>query len=430
MAAPLAPDYREVPLWHAGVTLPEAALEPRPLPRTADVVVVGGGYCGLMAAGELARRGRHVVLVEAGPLGNGASTRNGGMIIPELKRAPRVLERRFGPLGRRLVDAVFDAVGLVERLVDEWGIDCDYERVGGVLLAHHPRRVEALRRMQGDWHDLGAEARFLDREALTEEVGSSAYLGGLVLTRVGAIQPAAYHAGLARAALDAGVELHAVTRATAVGPRAGGGFRVSTSRGDIDTGDVLMATNAYADGVLAPLRRRVLPVGSFIVATEPLDTSLRNDLIPRGRMLFDTKYLLAYWRLSPDGRMVFGGRTSLNPTTVARARDALYRRMLHVHPQLAGVCISYAWGGNVALTLDRLPHCGRFRGIAYATGCNGTGIALATWFGARMAAWLAGESDAPVFAQLPFRRIPLHALRNLWLPPVGVWFRLLDRLGR
>ncbi len=152
--------------------------------------------------------------------------------------------------------------------------------------------------------------------------------------------------------------------------------------------------------------------------------------MPGDRMCFDTKHLLNYWRLSPDRRMVFGGRASLSATTIADAREVLHRQMLRIHPQLGGVRITHAWGGNVAVTLDRLPHCGRIDGIAYATGCNGTGVALATWSGERAAAWMTDEEDPPAFAELRFRPIPFRRLRRWWLPPAGRVLQVADRYGR
>jgi glycine/D-amino acid oxidase-like deaminating enzyme len=398
--------------------------------------VIGGGYCGIAAAGELARRGRHAVVVEADPLGTGASTRNGGMVIPELKHGPRALVRRFGSLGGELIDAVLEAFDLVEELVRERGIECDYHRTGGLLLAHHEAQVGALRDAAHEWaDDLGEDARFVDRDGLADEIGSEEFAGGFVLEKTGGLQPAKYHAGLVRIAREAGAELHERTRATSLEPRTAGGWTVGTSRGSVDAGEVFVATNAYADGLVPALQRRVLPIGSFIIATEPLDPALARAAIPRGRMVFDTKHFLSYWRLSPDGRMVFGGRTGLGRVPLARARDVLYRDMVRVHPQLAGTPVERSWGGNVAITLDRLPHCGRIAApgggtVAYATGCNGTGVALATWFGVRAAAWLSGEEPPPVFAQLPSRPVPLHGLRELHLPAVGWYLRALDRVGR
>jgi glycine/D-amino acid oxidase-like deaminating enzyme len=434
--APLAPGFRDEPLWHAGVAHPAELEDPGPLPRAADVVVVGAGYCGTVAGAELARRGRSALVLDADRIGVGASTRNGGMVIPELKHGPRWLTGKYGALGGELIDAVFDAFALVERLVDEWSIDCDYVRVGGLLLAHHERHVPGLEDAVGEWRDvLGEEARFLTRDELRDEIGTSVYHAGLLVERTGGLQPAKYHAGLVRHALEAGAALHGRTRVHAIERRPNGGYRVTTARGVVDAGEVFVATNAYADDVVPELRRRVLPIGSFIVATEPLGDDLARSCIPRGRMVYDAKRFLFYWRLSPDGRMVFGGRTSLAPTTVAAARDVLYREMVRVHPQLAGVALSFAWGGNVAITFDRLPHCGRIPlpgggDVAYATGCNGTGVALATWFGARAAAWLSGEEPPPAFAQLRFPRVPLHAARDRYLPAVGWWFRARDRVGR
>lgn len=432
---PLAPTFRAEPLWHADVEYPPAVRDQQPLPTSADVVIVGGGYCGVTAAAQLAARGREAVVLEADPIGVGASTRNGGMVIPELKHGPGWLARRFGPLGGELVDAVFDAFALVERLVDEWAIDCSYTRTGGLLLAHHERHVPGLADELREWQEiLGDEARVLTRDELRDEVGSDRYHAGLLVERTGGLHPAKYHAGLVRRALDVGAQLHGNTRATAIEARRGGGYRVTTARGSIDAGEVFVATNSRADQLVPALHRRVLPIGSFIVATVPLDDDLARSCIPKGRMLYDTKNFLFYWRLSPDGRMVFGGRTSLSPTTVLEARDVLAREMVRVHPQLQGVPIEHAWGGYVAITFDRLPHCGRAPlpgggTVAYATGCNGTGVALATWFGDRAAAWLTGEEPPPPFAQLDHPTIPLHRWRDLYLPLVGWWFRARDRLG-
>jgi glycine/D-amino acid oxidase-like deaminating enzyme len=445
-AAPLAAGYREAPLWHAGVPGGAALADDAELPRRADVVVVGAGYCGASAAWQLAARGRSVVALEAGPFGAGASTRNGGMVLPELKLGPRELTRRYGPLGGELADAAVDAFDLVERLAGpgqmEGGqiaggqIDCDYVRTGALLVAHHDEQLPKLRSMAAELSGgLGLPARFLLRDELRAELGSDAFNGGVLLERAGGLQPARFYAGILAAAREAGAGLYEHTRALAVRSLPGRApaedrFQVFTTRGPIAAADVLVATNAYADDLLPRLQRRVLPVGSFIIATEVLDEALRADLIPHGRMVFDTRHLLAYWRLSPDGRMVFGGRTSLAPTTVARARDVLYDKLVHIHPQLAGAPVEFAWGGNVAITRDRLPHCGRIDGVAFATGCNGSGVALATWFGFAAAAWLTGAAPPPAFAQLPFPAIPLHALRDRYLPLAGEGLRVLDRLGR
>jgi glycine/D-amino acid oxidase-like deaminating enzyme len=194
----------------------------------------------------------------------------------------------------------------------------------------------------------------------------------------------------------------------------------------VTAGEVLLATNAYAGPLRRDLQRRVLPMGSFVIATEPLDPDLAAAVLPTRRMCFNDRNLLWYWRLDDEGRMVFGGRKKLGAVGLEEARDFLYASMVEVHPQLAGVPVERAWGGNVALTLDRLPHCGRLDGLWYATGCNGSGVALNTWLGHRMAGAILG-GPLPAFAELRHRPIPLHRLRWAWLPVVSAWFRHQDR---
>jgi glycine/D-amino acid oxidase-like deaminating enzyme len=435
VTALLAPDYREAVLWQeqvgpadAGETGPQP---PPALPADADAVVVGAGYAGVSAARELAAAGRSVVVLDARPVGWGASTRNGGMVIPELKAGPAALERAHGPLGRRLYREVNEAFDHVESLVagPEPVIACDYERTGQLYLAHAARMVPGLRAMAREHaDDLGEPVRFVPRDELGAEVGSTAYHGGVVFERTGGLHPARFHAGLEAAARTAGATLVGSTRVTAVGPRpAGAGLRVATERGPIEAGAVVVCTNAYADAAVPTLARRVLPVGSFIIATEPLDPELARSVSPRRRMLVDSKNFLFYWRLTPDGRVLFGGRRSLAPTTVARARDFLYDAMVRVHPQLIGVRVARAWGGSVAITLDRLPHVGRVGGAWYVAGCNGSGVALNTWLGASIGRHLVDEAPAPAFAELRHRPIPLHRLRRAWLPAAGLWLRWQDR---
>jgi glycine/D-amino acid oxidase-like deaminating enzyme len=428
MGARRSPVFAEGVLWHRGVQ--EPPISPRPLPAEADVVVIGGGYLGLAAARELAAAGRHVVVVEADAIGTGASTRNGGMVIPELKAGPAALERRYGPLGRRLYADVNAAFDHVESLVADGGIDCDYHRWGQLYLAHNHASVEGLRHMAAEHQRAGEDVRFVEPGDLHAEIGSTAFHGGVVFERTGGLQPARFHAGLARLALAAGAEVHEQTRALSIDNDLDGAVGITmvvTDRGPIRAAQVLVATNATADTLLPQLRRRVLPVGSFIVATEVLDPELARSVAPTGRMMVDTKNLLFYWRLTPDGRLAFGGRRSLAPSTVTEAADFLYDAMVRLHPQLSDVAIDAAWGGEVAMTLDRMPHVGRLGSAWYATGCNGSGVALMPWLGVRMAAVLLGHEEPPSFAELRHRPIPASSQRRWWLPLVGQWFLWQDR---
>ncbi len=388
-------------------------------------MIVGGGIAGLAAAATAAGAGQATLLAEHHQLGWGASTRNGGMVIPELKAGPASLERQYGPLGRRLYTAVQGAFDWTEQLIAREGIACDYRRTGQLYLAHHPRVVPHLVAMAAEHRAQGEEVRLVEGEELAAELGSSAYPAGLVMERTGGLHPGRFHAGLVRLAAERGAVLHDHTPVVGVERRAGG-FTVMTRRGQVRCQNVIVTTNAYADRFLPGLRRKVLPVGSFIIATEPLTPALAESVSPRGRMFVDTKNFLFYWRLTPDRRLLFGGRKSLSVPSLGDARDFLYASMLRVHPQLEGTAVTHAWGGSVAITLDRLPHMGHLDGVAYATGCNGSGVALNTWMGAQLAELVMG-GDPPPFTELTHRTIPLYPLRRLYLPVVGWWFRWQDR---
>ena len=422
---PLAPGYEETPFWWrqaAPTSLGEA-----PVPHEVDVVVVGGGYTGMMAAIRLAYRGRSVAVLERESFGWGASGRNGGMVHPGFKVDPGALVGRWGNQGRQLYRDSLEAFSLVEETIARYGIECDYARSGHLYLAYRPSHVEHLESEARLLKiEFGVEARTLSREQLGEELGSSTYHGALLFERSGGLHPASYLAGLLRAARDAGAHLYDHLPATAI-KRSGSSFEVDTPRGPIRCGDLLIATNGYTDGLLPTLRRRMIPVGSYMIATEELPQDLSRGLIPRRRMLFDSKNFLYYWRMSPDGkRMLFGGRASFAPTSIPRARDWLYAAMTRVHPQLAAVKVEHAWGGKLGFTFDRMPHIGRIEGVTYALGYCGTGVAMATYFGQLAGDWIAG-GELPLAWRRPHRGAPLYRERPWFLPAVGLYYQLRDR---
>ncbi len=429
--APPAPPADAV-LWQEQVDLPVLPPPAADADRRVEVAVVGAGYAGIAAARVLAAAGKRVVVFEKGALGWGAHSRNGGMAIPELKAGPATLEKKYGPVGLRMHHEVNEAFDHLEALIADEGIDCDYERSGQLYLAHAERLVPYLQELAHEHADgFGEPVRFVPRDELSSEIGSTVWHGGVVFDRTGGLHPAKLHAGLVRLALASGAEIRDRTAVTELTDRGaghdGGRFLLGTERGPVRADHVIVTTNAYADGLLPELARRVLPIGSFIVATEPLDPALAAEISPKRRMFVNTRNLLFYWRLSPDGRLVFGGRRSLQHATVAEAADYLTRSLHEVHPQLCDVPVTHRWGGNVAITLDRMPHVGQIRGAWYATGCNGSGVALNTWLGHRLGQVVLGEAPPPAFAELTHRPIPLHRLRRLYLPVVGQWFRYQDR---
>ena len=395
------------------------------------MVVIGGGYAGINAARELARRGVAVTLLEAKTLGWGASTRNGGIVHPGYKWGPTELIERYGDeTGRALYRETLDGYETVKRLIAEEAIDCDFREVGYLELAYAPSHVPGLEHEHAALASMGVASTVVPRDRLREEIGSDAYFGGLVVPGSGLIHPGRYFAGLAAAADRAGADLHEGVRARTIRRQADGRFVVETDRGAILAGDVFVATNGYTDGVAPSLRRRIIPIGSYIIATEPLPEELAREISPKGRAFFDTKNFLYYWHISADRRMVFGGRASMMPTSIEHTAAILQRGLLHVHPQLAGRRIDYAWGGNVGFTFDRMPHAGRTKdGIAYAMGCCGTGVALMTHLGTKMGEWLAG-GEAPALTRLKFPLVPAPYEGRPWfLPFAGEWFRLQDRLA-
>jgi glycine/D-amino acid oxidase-like deaminating enzyme len=401
------------------------------------VAVVGAGYTGLTAARELARRGRAVLVLDRGRPGRAASGRNGGMVIPGLHDGLAASVRRPDSLERW--DESVRAVEELEQTIGDLGIACSWQRTGHVELAGHPRHRAALRAAADARSERRERARFLEGDALAEEIGSAAFPGGLLVERSAALQPAALADGLVSAARTAGATVVCgveVTEVLAASKSGGGGAKVlCTKLGEVRAGDVVLATGADTDLLSPFFARRVLSVGSYLVATEPLGNGVAQTLSPQGRTFFDTRHFLNYWRLSPDGgRLLFGGRTSFAPTSLQRSRDELYAAMVRVYPQLRGVRIERAWGGLVDLSRDRNPHVGQDprTGAWCVGGFSGSGVALATHIGAALGRWMCGDGPGSAFADTDrkWKPLPWPARVPTLLPVGGWWYRGRDLLGR
>lgn len=422
-------DYERRPYWHLTMPpLPDRS--GRSLPDTVDAVVIGGGYTGVAAARKLALQGARTVLLEANTLGWGASTRNGGICHPGFKWDPQTLVKRYGhELARALYDETVQATDLLAGVVRDQAIDAELRYNGYLVLAWAPSHAQDFPAEVAALADFGTASHVVRRQDLASEIGTAAYHGGIAIDAGGVVQPAKWFAALVGLAERAGAELHEDVRATSIRRQADGRFVVETKRGAILTRDVLVATNGYTDGAAPTLRRRVIPIGSYIIATEPLPEDLARELSPTGRAYFDTRNFLSYWHVTKDRRMLFGGRVSFFPTTVDRTAKLLHRRMLQVHPQLAGYRIEYSWGGKVALTMDRMPHVGRAGGVMYAMGYSGTGVVMSNWLGTRAAEWMGG-GEAPALAKLRFPIVPAPYEGRPWfLPFAGELFRFQDRMA-
>jgi glycine/D-amino acid oxidase-like deaminating enzyme len=437
MAEIFAADFREAPYWWDAAEPVERDAAP---PGEAEVAIVGGGYAGLSAALTLRRLGHRPVVLDAERIGWGASSRNGGMVSGGLKVASGDLARTLGEArAGAVVGAAAASFPFIEELIAREAIDCDYVRCGRFVPAWTPGHYRALEaKAPAIAEATGLPVRMLPRTRQREELGSDHYHGGMVAEATGSLHPGKYARGLAEAASRTGATLVGGVRVQGI-DRSGSGVRISTDKGEIRAGAVLVATNGYSrapgGAVAMPwLARRLVPVASYIIATEKLGKDRIRELFPTLRMIADTKRVLNYFRPSPDGqRVLWGGRASFRSggTTAATAAPALYRAMTEVFPEIQGVRITHAWTGYVAFTLDGLPHIGEHEGVHFAAGCQGSGVAMASWLGHQAALKLARAGNAPFALDLQhFPALPLYDGRPWFLPLVGEYYRLRDRIDR
>jgi gamma-glutamylputrescine oxidase len=394
----------------------------------ADVCVVGGGYTGLSAALHLAEAGFSVALVEAQRVGWGASGRNGGQVGSGQRRDQAWLEARFGSgRARALWDMAEEAKALVTGLVERNGIACDL-RPGIIHAAHRPGYVaeyhaeaEALARDYG--YGL---VEPLDRDGLRAMLGSEAYFGGSIDRGGAHLHPLDYALGLARAASAAGVRIFERSRVTAVE-----GTAARTAAGRVRARFLLLACNGYLGGLAPSAAARVMPINNFIVATEPLGEARARGLIANGAAVADSRFVVNYFRLTADHRLLFGGGESYGWRFPADIAGLVRPRMLGVFPGLADVAVTHAWGGTLAITVDRMPAFQRLGpGLFSVAGYSGHGVALATLAGKLMAEAVQGTAERfDLFADLPQRAFPGGAaLRWPLLVLAMTWYALRDRL--
>lgn len=396
---------------------------------SVDVCIVGSGITGCSAALHLAERGYSVAVLEAERVGWGASGRSGGQKIFGFGCEMGSLRRMVGrDDARRLWDMSAEAVDLLDTLVATHSIECDLVN-GHLHAAIKPRQARALERWREELiREYGYDGiEILAGDELRAVVNTERYISGLFDPRSGHIHPLNYTLGLANAAHKAGAKFFESTRATRI--EHGAAPVVHTPKGRVRARHLLLCANAYLNGLELKLWRRIMPVGTYILATEPLDKDRARELLPTNAAVADINFVLDYFRLSADRRMLYGGRVSYSTLEPLSIKQSIRARMVKVFPQLKDARVDYAWGGYVAITQNRAPHFGRIgRDIYFAQGFSGHGIALCGLAGKLMAEAIAGTAERfDVFARIPHMAFPGGRwFRTPALVLAMAWFRMRD----
>ena len=404
----------------------ESALE-------CDVAVVGGGLAGLSAAIELAQRGYSVIVLEAQQVGWGASGRNGGQVIAGLACDQSVIERQLGDTASRAVwDMTMEALRLIGERRERFEIDCDW-RSGFLSLAVNARKAAELQTWRAHMeraYDYRTE--WIAPSQMPQWIASTRFHSGVYDPLGGHLHPLKYSLGLARAAASLGVKIFEATAVLSMEP--GSSVKLRTARGSVRASHVLLAGNVYLQGVAPLLEDRIMPVGTYIVASERLEPELARSLIPSGAAVCDTNFVLDYFRPTADDRMLYGGRVSYSTATPINLAASMQRRMAATFPQLATSAVEYSWGGFVDISMNRAPDFGRLPGaqanVYYLQGFSGHGLALTGLAGRLVAEAIAGDAERfDTFARIRHRSFPGGRLLRTPALVMGMaYYRLRDML--
>jgi glycine/D-amino acid oxidase-like deaminating enzyme len=422
---------KHIPFWVDDHPRPEGLTTD--LPSETDYLVVGSGLTGLSASLRLAGAGKRVTVIDAGDIAGGASSVNGGMVSPDVKAGVDAVYAAHGPeIGKEMWASTVRSIELVRDFATRPGIDAVIHDAGMAALGRGPKTLRSFQQDLGWYREkLGVEWELIQGRDIGEIVGGGHFTVAMYEPEGFGVHPARLVFGLAREAQRAGVRLVDHCAATTV-TAASHGFVTTTGRGKITSGDVILATNGYTTGRPSrKLARLIVPVGSYIVVTEPIGKEAADRIFPTGAMTYTRKRLLHYMRRTHDDRILLGGRRSLHVDLDldASARD-LREALVAYWPQLAEVPISHVWGGRLAVPFDLTPHIGRVDGMWYALGYAGHGVGLSSQLGYELAGMLLGEDPPSVYSRIPHTGRFYHRGGKPWfLTPASYLYRTLDKIG-
>jgi len=403
------------------------------LPRYADVVIVGSGYTGLHTALQTIKAGRSTIILDGGQIGHGCSSRNGGQISTGIKPSREQLIKKYGPERGESIRAEGNtALSWVTSFIRDNNIDCDLEQNGYFQAAHTPAHYNKMVNEIDELNRLEDQGIFaVSRQEQRSEIGSDFYYGGIVYPRYASIHAAKYHRGLLKLAQESGVRLYGNCAANGITRHQNQSrerFTINTSKGVIKSREIMIATNGYTSRITPWFNRRIIPIGSYIIATEELDKTLINEMFPRNRVLSDTRKVVYYYRASPDRkRVLFGGRVSASETDTSVSGPRLHQQMSKIFPQLSETKISHSWMGSVGYTFDDIPHTGNLNGLHYAMGFCGEGISMASYLGMRSGQKIIGNPNGnTALDDLPFPTRPFYRGNPWFLPYAVSWYSWKD----
>ena len=389
-------DYKETSYWLDDISASDSKNNHSPeLPEQTDLVIIGSGYTGLNAAIETAAQGMETLVIDQGDLGQGCSTKNGGQISTSVKPTLKALSEKYGvEKANAIRQEGLNALNWIEDFITLENLNCEFTRCGRFHGAHTPSQYEQMCSNINDLNEENIIALPVEKFAMSSELGTHFYHGGLVFPDNASLHPAKYHRELIRLAVEKGSKLIGNCKALKIS-RDSDRFVISTSQGEVVTKKLAIATNGYTSSLTPWLKRRIIPIGSYIIATEPLDAVIMDRLFPTNRMITDSRKVVFYYRPSPDRkRILFGGRVSARETDPSKSGPKLLKDLVRLFPELTHTKISHSWTGTVAYSFDELAHTGTQNEMHYAMSYCGSGVSMASYLGMKMGRKIAEASDS------------------------------------